>query len=64
MSVSYLCWNYSVSVMPHTRRKTMAAEAIGFGLGKPLLVVNVAELVSKWVGEVSYCVSCILALVD
>lgn len=31
--------------------KTMAAEAIGFDLGKPLLVVNVAELMSKWVGE-------------
>jgi len=29
----------------------MAAEAIGFDLGRPLLVVNVAELVSKWVGE-------------
>ena len=27
----------------------MAAEAIGFD--RPLLVVNVAELVSKWVGE-------------
>ena len=31
--------------------KTMAAETIGFDLGRPLLVVNVAELVSKWVGE-------------
>ena len=31
--------------------KIMAAEAIGFELGRPLLVVNVAELVSKWVGE-------------
>lgn len=31
--------------------KTMAAEAIGFELGRPLLVVNVAELVSKWVGD-------------
>jgi len=29
----------------------MAAEAVGFDLGKPLLVVNVAELISKWVGE-------------
>jgi SpoVK/Ycf46/Vps4 family AAA+-type ATPase len=29
----------------------MAAEAIGFDIGKPLKVVNVAELVSKWVGE-------------
>jgi len=29
----------------------MAAEAIGFDLGQPLLVVNVAELVSKFVGE-------------
>jgi SpoVK/Ycf46/Vps4 family AAA+-type ATPase len=31
--------------------KTMAAEAIGYEIGSPLLVVNVAELVSKWVGE-------------
>lgn len=31
--------------------KSMAAEAIGFDLGRPLLVVNVSELVSKWVGE-------------
>lgn len=31
--------------------KTMAAEAISFDLGKPLMVVNLSELVSKWVGE-------------
>ena len=29
----------------------MAAEAIGFDLGRPLLVVNVAELVDKYVGQ-------------
>mmetsp|Transcript_16708 Transcript_16708/g.19244 ORF Transcript_16708/g.19244 Transcript_16708/m.19244 type:complete len:1183 (+) Transcript_16708:634-4182(+) len=43
-----------ISVMLHGvpgTGKTMAAEAIGFDLGRPLLVVNVAELVSKWVGE-------------
>jgi len=31
--------------------KTMAAEAIGFELGRPLMVINIAELMSKWVGE-------------
>jgi SpoVK/Ycf46/Vps4 family AAA+-type ATPase len=31
--------------------KTMAAEAIGYDLGKPLKVVNCAQLISKWVGE-------------
>jgi len=31
--------------------KTMAAEAIGYDLGKPLKVVNCAQLLSKWVGE-------------
>lgn len=31
--------------------KTMAAEAIGFDLGSPLIVVNSAELVNKYVGE-------------
>eukprot|EP00736_Rhodelphis_marinus_P011452 Rmarinus@m.20401 len=31
--------------------KTMAAEAIGFDVGRPLKVVNCAELLSKWVGE-------------
>ena len=29
----------------------MAAEAIGFDLGRPLKVVNCAQLISKWVGE-------------
>mmetsp|Transcript_25098 Transcript_25098/g.53407 ORF Transcript_25098/g.53407 Transcript_25098/m.53407 type:complete len:568 (+) Transcript_25098:2-1705(+) len=41
--------------------KTMAAEAIGFDLGRPLLVVNVAELVSKWVGETGKNISKIFA---
>jgi len=31
--------------------KTMAAEGIGYDLGKPLKVVNCAQLLSKWVGE-------------
>uniref|UniRef100_A0A0G4HU76 AAA+ ATPase domain-containing protein n=1 Tax=Chromera velia CCMP2878 TaxID=1169474 RepID=A0A0G4HU76_9ALVE len=31
--------------------KTMAAEAIGYDLGKPLKMVNVGQLMSKWVGE-------------
>ncbi len=31
--------------------KTMAAEAIGYDLGKAIKVVNCAQLVSKWVGE-------------
>lgn len=31
--------------------KTMAAEAIAFSMGKPLKVVNSAELVDKYVGE-------------
>ncbi len=31
--------------------KTMAAEAIGFDLGRPLKVINCSELMSKWVGE-------------
>jgi len=31
--------------------KTMAAEAIGYEIGRPLLVVNMAELLSKYVGE-------------
>jgi SpoVK/Ycf46/Vps4 family AAA+-type ATPase len=31
--------------------KTMAAEAIGYDLGRPLKVVNCAMLLSKWVGE-------------
>ena len=29
----------------------MAAEAIGYDLGRPLKVVNCAQLMSKWVGE-------------
>lgn len=33
--------------------KTMAAEAIGYDLGRPLKVVNCAQLLSKWVGESS-----------
>eukprot|EP00935_MAST-01C_sp_MAST-1C-sp1_P000007 g7.t1 len=31
--------------------KTMAAEAMGYDLGRPLKVVNCAQLLSKWVGE-------------
>jgi len=31
--------------------KTLAAEAIGYDLGRPLKVVNCAQLISKWVGE-------------
>ena len=31
--------------------KTMAAEAVGFDVGRPLLVVNCAQLVDKYVGE-------------
>ena len=31
--------------------KTMAAEAIGFDVGRPLLVVNCAQLIDKYVGE-------------
>lgn len=31
--------------------KTMASEAIAFAMGKPLKIVNSAELVSKWVGD-------------
>jgi len=31
--------------------KTMAAEAIAFAMGKPLKVINSAELLSKWVGD-------------
>ena len=29
----------------------MAAEAIGFDVGRPLLVVNCAQLIDKYVGE-------------
>lgn len=29
----------------------MAAEAIGYEVGKPLKVINCGELLSKWVGE-------------
>lgn len=31
--------------------KTMAAEAIGYEIGRPLMVINIAELLSKYVGE-------------
>ena len=31
--------------------KTMAAEAIGFDVGRPLMVVNCAQLMDKYVGE-------------
>mmetsp|Transcript_39039 Transcript_39039/g.85799 ORF Transcript_39039/g.85799 Transcript_39039/m.85799 type:complete len:749 (-) Transcript_39039:500-2746(-) len=31
--------------------KTMAAEAVGFDIGKPLMVVNCAQLMDKYVGE-------------
>jgi len=31
--------------------KTMGAEAIAFSMGKPLKVINSAELLSKWVGD-------------
>ncbi|XP_065889621.1 uncharacterized protein [Dysidea avara] len=31
--------------------KTLAAEAIGYEVGKPLKVINCGELLSKWVGE-------------
>ncbi|KAJ6241738.1 atpase [Anaeramoeba flamelloides] len=36
--------------MPGTG-KTLAAEAVGFEVGKPLKVINAAELLSKWVGD-------------
>ncbi|CAB9508086.1 cycle protein 48 homolog AF_1297 [Seminavis robusta] len=41
--------------------KTMAAEAIGFEVGSPLLVVNTAEIVSKWVGETAKNIEAIFA---
>lgn len=41
--------------------KTLAAEAIGFDLGRPLMVVNVAELVSKWVGETGKNIDAVFA---
>lgn len=41
--------------------KSMAAEAVGFDLGRPLLVVNVAELVSKWVGETGKNIQAVFA---
>ena len=31
--------------------KSLAAEAVGYEVGKPLKVVNCGELLSKWVGE-------------
>jgi len=31
--------------------KTMAAEAVGFDIGRPLMVVNCAQLMDKYVGE-------------
>ena len=31
--------------------KTMAAEAIGYDIGRPLMVVNCAQLIDKYVGE-------------
>lgn len=31
--------------------KTMAAECLGFEMGKPIKFVNCAELVNKYVGE-------------
>ena len=31
--------------------KTMAAEAIGFDVGRPLMVVNMSQLIDKYVGE-------------
>ena len=31
--------------------KTMAAEAVGFDIGRPLMVVNCAQLIDKYVGE-------------
>lgn len=39
----------------------MAAEAVGFELGRPLLVVNVAEVVSKWVGETGKNIKAVFA---
>src|SRR5689334_4085505 len=40
----------SVTLVPGVG-KTLAAEVVGFETGKPLKVINCAELVSKWVGE-------------
>ena len=31
--------------------KTLAAEAVGFDIGRPLMVVNCAQLIDKYVGE-------------
>lgn len=39
----------------------MAAGALGFDLGRPLLVANVSELVSKWVGETGKNIESIFA---
>ncbi|MDD2714962.1 MAG: ATP-binding protein [Candidatus Wallbacteria bacterium] len=41
--------------------KTLSAEAIGFELGKPLKVVNMAQLVSCWVGETSKHIESVFA---
>lgn len=40
-----------ISVLPCFEGKSMAAEAISFDLGCPLMVVNAAELVNKYVGQ-------------
>jgi len=56
--------NRGVSAMfcgPPGTGKTMAAEAIGFDLGRPLKVVNVAELMSKWVGETGKNIEAVFA---
>eukprot|EP01137_Pigoraptor_chileana_P029176 Opistho-2@14032 len=49
-----LCRDQGTTVLLHGPPgvgKTVAAEAIGFETGKPLKIVNYAELVSKYVGD-------------
>jgi len=62
-SVLFGQWGFSkkseatgISVLfhgPPGTGKTLAASAIGFDLGKPLKIVNAAQLLSQWVGESS-----------
>lgn len=43
--------SFGVVIAAQGTGKTMAAEAIGFDVGRPLMVVNCAQLMDKYVGE-------------
>lgn len=46
---------------PSGTGKTFAAEAIGFDLGRPIMRMNMSQIISKWVGETAKHIETIFA---